>query len=73
MSPLERKGLLVARGVKMQDIAREVGCSKARVSEVVHGRLRFETPTTRKIKALIAARVGQDVATLWPLAAGEAA
>lgn len=73
MTPLERKGTLIAKGVQMQDIAREVGCSKARVSEVVHDRTVFETPMTRKIKALVASRVGLPVTELWPEPAEAAA
>lgn len=66
MTPLERKGLLVSKGVQMQEIAREVGCSKARVSEVVHGRTKFDTPMTRNIRASIAREVGLPVDELWP-------
>ena len=66
MTPLERKGLLVTKGVQMQAVAREVGCSKARVSEVIHGRTKFDTPMTRNIRASIARKVGLTVSEMWP-------
>lgn len=61
-----RKALLLERGVTMRDIAMAVPCSDLTVSNVIAGRQVYETPKTKRVKALIAERVGLTVDELWP-------
>lgn len=62
---------MVEHGLTMRDIAKSVPCSELTVSNVIAGRGVYETPKTRRVKALIAERVGLPVDDLWPEAAGE--
>lgn len=61
-----RKALMDEHGVTTAAVAADVQCSDESVRKVVNGDMIFETPITKRIKALIADRVGVPAATLWP-------
>lgn len=55
------KAMLVERGIRQVDIARELGLKKETVNTVLnnHG-------TSRRVKEHIAKRLGRPVEYLWP-------
>ena len=55
------KALLVARGIKISDIARELNVSVPTVSLVISGR-----DNSRRIKAAVAEKLGFSPEELWP-------
>lgn len=61
-----RKALMADRGVTITGVARELGLSALTVSTIVADRNKHETPNSRRIKQLIAERVGVPVVDLWP-------
>jgi len=70
---LRRKALMMERGLTIRSVANAVPCSELTVSNVIAGRGVFETPKTKRVKALIAEGVGLRVTDLWPEPEGEAA
>lgn len=66
MTAGQRKGAMYDAKVGLRAIARSVPCSVGTVSRVVNGQHTFETPITRRVKAVIAEAVGLTVAELWP-------
>ncbi len=55
------KALLVARGIKISDIAKELNVSVPTVSLVISGR-----DNSRRIKAAVAEKLGFSPEELWP-------
>ena len=60
----EIKAMLILKGIKQADIAKELHVSRAAVSAVVCGK-----GTSRRIKEHIARRLNKDIDDLWPMAA----
>lgn len=61
MTPLALKAELVRRGVRMADIARELGVTVGAVSQAVSGYSK-----SRRIRAAIASRIALPVSEIWP-------
>ncbi|AEA33659.1 helix-turn-helix domain-containing protein [Hippea maritima] len=55
------KALLTAKGIKITDIAKELGVAVTTVSLVISGR-----DTSKRIQTTIAKKLGVDVNELWP-------
>lgn len=64
MSPNERKAELVRRGIKMTDIARELGVTVQHVSSVVLGRDR-----SPRVEKAVASAIGKPVGRVFDDAA----
>ena len=61
MNPIERRVLMLRKGIKQADIAREYGCSKVSVHEVIEGK-----QVSRGIRELLARRLDVSVDRLFP-------
>lgn len=68
MLPLKwtRKAVMAESGVRATEIAAAVPCSIALVNRVISGGNVWETRNSKRIKRLIAERVGIPVEELWP-------
>lgn len=58
------KAMLILKGIKQADVAKELDVSRAAVSVVVSGK-----GTSRRIKEHIARLLNKDIDDLWPMAA----
>jgi transcriptional regulator with XRE-family HTH domain len=61
MNPWDRKAELVRRRVKQSEIARQLGFSRAYVSDVIAGNRRSE-----RVEAAVAEAIGRDVDKVFP-------
>lgn len=61
-----RKAVMAESGVRATEIAAAVPCSTALVNRVINGGNVWETRNSKRIKELIAERVGVSVSELWP-------
>lgn len=55
------KARLIERGIKLVDIARELGIAPPTVTQVISG-----IKTSRRIQKTIAQKIGMNVDELWP-------
>ena len=68
MKTIERKVELLKKGVRVADIARELGCSQSHVSLVLSGR-----SISARVQLAIAEKIGRPVAEVFPPRTDEAA
>jgi predicted transcriptional regulator len=63
MSPNKIKAMLVERGVKQCDIAKELGIAPSSVGGAIRG---YRQHRSRRVHEAVAAKVGKPIEKLWP-------
>jgi len=63
MSPNKIKAMMVERGVKQVDIARELGIAPSSVGGAIKG---YRQHRSRRVHEAVARRVGKPIEKLWP-------
>lgn len=66
MTGRKRKALMVERGISVASIAKESGSSSQNVSRIINHGAEFDTPMTKRVKALVADKLQLSVSELWP-------
>ena len=63
MSPNKIKAMLVERGIKQSDIAKELGIARSSVGGAISG---YRQHKSRRVHEAVAKRVGKPIEKLWP-------
>lgn len=61
MKPNEIRAALLIKDVRPADIARELSCSRAAISDVIGGKLK-----SKRIQEKIAKIIGKEPSEIWP-------